>query len=158
MMAKKFGQGKLPSRAQLNKQEKELQGQAMLVRRISENLNYTEIARIFGVSRGAVQERLAMARATEFTQLAQEIISERMLPKALAVLEAELEAGNYEAAKDLLFGSQVYQKGGKATIEHVTSNSPTLEQIRKERAKAIEAEVISNGEPEGGQPGPNESG
>lgn len=138
----KSGAARLPKSAALDKQEALVQGQAMLAIRISDSKSYAELARMFGVSSETVQKRLRMARAAEFTGLAQEIIMERMLPKALAVLDQELESGNYEAAKDLLFGSQVYQKGGKAVVEHITSNSPTLESIRRERAKAVDAEVI----------------
>jgi hypothetical protein len=141
-MARKYGQGTLPNKAKLKKEEKDLQTQAMVVARVSESKTYEQLALMFGVSRETVKKRLADARAQQFAALSQEIIAERMLPKALTVLEQELEKGNYEAAKDLLFGLQVYQKGGKAVIEHVTSNSPTLESIRRERAKAIEAEVV----------------
>lgn len=139
------GTAKLPGKAYLHKQEREAQGQAMLAIRISDSRSYAELALMFGVSRETVAKRLQDARAGQLTGLAQEIIMERMLPKALAVLEQELESGNYEAAKDLLFGSQVYQKGGKATIEHITSNSPTLDSIRRERSKAIDAEVVDEG-------------
>ena len=142
IMARKYGQGTLPNKARLNQQEKDLQTQAMVVARVSESKTYEQLALMFGVDRRTVAKRLENARAAQFAQLAQEIINERMLPKALAVLEQELENGNYEAAKDLLFGAQVFQKGGKAVIEHVTSHSPTLDSIRRERAKAIEAEIV----------------
>ena len=137
----------MPKKAQLSKEERAVQGTAMMVSRLAESRTHAEIAMLFGASTATVKKRLAEARAGTLAMLAQEVIADRMMHKALAVLEDELDKGNYEAAKDVLFGSQVLQKGGKAVIEHVTSNSPTLDSIRKERAKAIEAEVVVRDEP-----------
>lgn len=139
---------KVRSNGQLGKEDAALQAQAMLIPRIAHTASLAEIAAQFNVSTATVKKRLAEARQSEFAALAQEIVMERMLPKALSVIEMELDKGNYDAAKDLLQGMQVYQKGGKATIEHITSNSPTLDQIRAERAKVIEAKAVPI-EPEG---------
>lgn len=144
------GKGKTlkPGGASLTPDEKKLQGEILLARRVSMNETERELAMVFGMSPSMVAKRLAEARDGDFLNLARNLISERMISKALTVLETKLNEGDYEAAKDVLYGLQVLQKGGKATIEHITSSTPTLDQIRKERAKAIEGQVVEVSAPQ----------
>lgn len=129
--------------AKLNKEEAKVQAASMLAKRVLNSTTHQEIARLFGCSPDMVRKRLQLAASGDLQQMAKDIITERMLPQALTLLEQNLQAGNYDAAKDVLYGLQVLQKGGTAKIEHITSSTPTLDQIRKERQKAIDAEVIN---------------
>lgn len=114
----------------------------MIVRRVMESKTQQDLAIMFGTSAQTVARRLADARGGMLQELTREMVSEQLIPLAVGVLENELRKGNYDAAKDVLYGLQILQKGGTATIKHVTSTTPTLDQIRKERAKAIDAEIL----------------
>lgn len=127
----------------VRKDEAKLQGAQMLALRLTTGKTQTELGQLFACNRNTVAKRLSEAITPDLQQMARDVITERLIPKAVGVLEAELEKGNYQAAKDVLNGLQVFQTGGKATIEHVTSSSPTLDAIRRERAKAIDGQVVS---------------
>lgn len=114
-----------------------------MVRRITESATQTQLALLFGTSAQTVAKRLADARSGQLQELTKELVSEQLIPLAVGVLEAELRAGNYDAAKDVLYGLQILQKGTKAVVTHNTSTTPTLDQIRKERTKAVEGEIVS---------------
>lgn len=126
-------------RAVLAKGEKSLQGAAMLARRVMLNQSQEEIARQFNVSIGSVQKRLSEAKQDSMVELAKEIIAEKMLPKALGILDAQLNEGNYEAAKDVLFGSHALSKAsGKPAETARLSATPTLDAIRLEKNRIID--------------------
>ena len=132
----------------MKEKEAELQSAAMLARRVMHSETHAQISMLFNASPSLVAKRLQEARSGDLQQMAKDILTERMLPKALSILDTELQNGNYEAAKDILFGLQVLQKGGTAKIEHVTSSTPTLDAIRKEHLKAIEGTVTEVTAPE----------
>lgn len=136
------GNGNLKSHAKLRREEAAIQGAGMLAVRVMQSRSYMEIGQMFNVGAPTVSKRIAQSDSMALMQLAKDIICERMFPKALAILEQRLEAGDYDAAKDVLYGMSVLQKSGKATIEHIASNTPTLDAIRRERAKAVDGEVL----------------
>ncbi len=121
-------------------------GQAMVVRKITQSLTQTQLSTLFACGPATVKKRLEGAISADLQEMTRDVITERLIPKAVGVLEAELDKGNYSAAKDLLSGLQVFKSGGNSTVTHVTSNSPTLDAIRKEHARAIEAEIITTTE------------
>lgn len=133
--------------SKLTQDEKHLQGTQMLMQRVSGSKTQVELGQLFACHPTTVAKRLQLAMTPDLQQMARDVVTERLIPKAVGVLEAELDKGNYQAAKDVLSGMQIFQTGGKATIEHVTSSSPTLEAIRKERAKALDAVVVEVTEP-----------
>lgn len=105
---------------------------ALIASKRLEGSSLAEIAKLFKLSPTTVSKRLEEAHKDQLIELAKCIITERFTPKALAILDQELDAGNYEAAKDVLYGNQILQKGGKATITHVASGVAALDAIRKE--------------------------
>lgn len=127
-----------------NKDDKFLQGTHLLARRVMLNETIEALSKQFGMSPHAVSQRLAMARTQDLQQLARDIVAEQLLPKALAVVDMHLHEGSYEAAKDVLFGTAILQKQAKTEIHH--SSTPTLDQIRAERAKRAIIDVQVKGD------------
>lgn len=108
-----------------------------------------ELAKQFDMTHTQAQQRLDLAKRMDIIDIAKEMVSTKLLPKALAVLNKELDAGNYKAAKDIIFGLGVLEANSKAIVEHSTVNKiPSLTEIRMERLKksAIDAEVIQKEE------------
>jgi len=119
-------------------EDKRMQSSLILAKRIATNVSQEQLAKEFNMSKATLAKRLQEARADDLTQLAREMVADKMLAKALGVLNAELDAGNYKAAKDVLQGMQVLVSGGKSVVEHRTSGS-ILDQIRRENS--LDAEV-----------------
>lgn len=140
MGGENFSSGKiLPKKGnpRMKEEEKKVQAVAALARRTLLNETMEEIAQHFQMNRHAVASRLQLARTMDLTQLARDLIVERLVPKAIAVVDHHLNEGSYEAAKDVLFGTGGLQKSSKSEVHH--STTPTLDAIRAERAnKAIE--------------------
>lgn len=108
-----------------------------------------ELAKQFDMTHSQTQKRLELAKRMEIVDIAKEMISTKLLPKALAVLSKELDAGNYKAAKDILFGLGILEANSKSVVEHSSVNKiPSLTEIRLERLRksSIDAEVIEKEE------------
>lgn len=139
------GKGVWRGRPVPEKHVKELQAAMMVSKKAATNATIAELAKQFNVSRPTVARRLAEAKANDMVQLAREVVAEKMLVKALAILNTELDEGSYEAAKDVIFGTQVLTKGTKATVEHsLPPSNSILEQVRREIVE-VEVKEISEG-------------
>lgn len=77
----------------------------------------SEIAEMFKVSPATVSKRVQEASRSEIFQQAMELVHRRLLPKAMAIYDVELEQGNFEAAQDVMHGIGVLQKGGTVKVE-----------------------------------------
>src|SRR5688572_16062003 len=78
-------------------QLQQAQGALMAVHRML-GKNIAEIAEIFQVSSQTVNKRLTAAQSNGILQLTKDLISERLMPKAIAVYETKLEEGDLDAA------------------------------------------------------------
>lgn len=82
-----------------------------------EGKSFKEIGRIFEVSDHTAKKWVDKARQDQRLRIGQGIVSERLVPQALAVYEQRLQAGDLEAARDILFGSGILLKNQKVTIQ-----------------------------------------
>lgn len=125
---------------------KQIQTTTIAIKKSVEGKSIAQLAKEFNLDSKTVSRRMAAQREEEIVERARGIIAERLIPKAMAVVSKELDSGNYNAARDVLKGSQVYKQGSEKSVTHKLATVPTLEQIREERQKrlngVIEAEVI----------------
>jgi len=105
----------------------EAQGTLMAVHRML-GKSLREIGAIFDLSAETVRKRLTVAQGNELLGLTQDLVKERLLPKALAVYETKLLEGDLEAARDVMFGT-----GGlsKSTTVKVGADPESLENWRE---------------------------
>ena len=104
-----------------------------------------EIAEQFQVSKDTVNRALSLARKNDLYGIAEKIVMERLVPKALAVYDLELEAGNLDAARDVAHGTGVLKKNGGITV-NAGGGEVTLDLIRARiRAKSASKEENSEG-------------
>lgn len=110
-----------------------------MIAKRTEGATIEQLAKSYGISSTTVTKRINLARQADLVGIAREVIVDKLIAKAIAVVEKELNNGNYLAAKDVLFGTNVLQKSGVSTITHVSS-TPTLDAIR---AEAIDVESVN---------------
>lgn len=107
-----------------------------------EGKSFREIGRMMDISDHTVAKLVKEAQLDARFQRGRGVVMHRLVPKALAVYDQRLEAGDLEAARDILFGAGVLQKNAKVTL---TAGDP-LEQFRRkyfgEEEAAIEGEVV----------------
>lgn len=89
----------------------------MLTRKLC-SMKVSDIAREFHTTRAEVTRELAYAQRAGLLREAHHYMFTRLLPKALAALEVALEAGNYEAARDLFYGLGLWQKSMDVKTVH----------------------------------------
>lgn len=106
----------------------DLQATNMLIK-ASNGVSIKELAKEFDVSARTVKKRLNDSKQRELVELAREIATERLLSKALAVVNKRLDEGDYKAAKDILSGLGVYVSNDKVIVK---SSSNPLDAIREE--------------------------
>lgn len=114
-------------------QEAELRGTLMATDRLLENKSIRELAENYKIAPKTVRAELDLAYAKGFRERVEALISERLVPAALAVYEAHLHRGSLEAARDLLFGIGVLKKDHKGSSEPADAPIVTLEAYRLSR-------------------------
>ena len=113
--------------------------------------NIDEIALEFKTNKKEVIRRLGEARAAGGAlEIAQELVANRLLPKAVAVMDAalngeEIPKHTMDAAKDVLFGTNTLKKKDESTVN---VNLSPLEAYRKERMERQQMETIIDVVPE----------
>lgn len=85
-----------------------------------EGKSFIEIGKIFEISDHRAKRWVDKARQEQRLLIGQGVVAERLVPKALAVYDQKLAAGDLEAARDILFGAGVLQKQGKLTLQTAT--------------------------------------
>lgn len=81
--------------------------------------SFREIGRIFDITDHTAKKWVDKARQEQRLVIGQGIVTERLVPKALAVYDKRLSAGDLEAARDILFGAGVLSKQQKVTLQAV---------------------------------------
>lgn len=125
-------------------EEREAMGRAMQLRVIM-GRKHAEIAAEFNVPRQEVSRRLKEVRESGGAlDLAQEIVSKRLLPKAIAVMDAALDGedipkNTIDVARDVLFGTSTLKKKDESTVN---VNVSPLEAYRKERMDRLQMENV----------------
>lgn len=95
-----------------------------------------DIAERYGMAPGSVKRSLSSVEESGLIEHFRTLVYERLVSKALAVYEAQLDMGNLEAARDIAFGLGVLQKDPLKT--KAVKAIDTLAAYRAERAeKAI---------------------
>jgi DNA-binding CsgD family transcriptional regulator len=138
-----------PSR--LKKEEQQALARAVQLRVILGRTT-EEIAAEFRISRAKVKAKLTEARKDGGAKdVAETLVLERLLPKAVAVFDAalsgeEVPKGTIDVAKDVLFGMAVLKKKDEVSVTH---NVSPLEAYRKEREQRLAQEgvVVIDAEP-----------
>lgn len=100
-----------------NPELRAMRAEHMLLRRAA-GLKIKEIAQEFQLAPDTVTDELKWARRRGIMDRAQHYLVDRLIPKALAGMEVALDHGNYEAARDLLFGIGLLQKSVNGTVQH----------------------------------------
>jgi hypothetical protein len=94
-----------------------------------------EIADLFKVSKNTVTTAVEYARQHDLVvSMAQQVMDQRLVSKAIAVYEYHLRRGNLDAARDVLYGTGVLsntQKVKAAPQEQVAAAGETLEIYRE---------------------------
>ncbi len=93
-----------------------------------------EISEQFRLSTATIKNELHYARQRDLYQIAQSIVAERLVPKALAVYDTHLEEGNLEAARDVAYGAGVLKKEGRRAGDPDPGGEVTLEYLRAKYA------------------------
>jgi transposase-like protein len=93
----------------------EIKAEAMLAHRAA-GASYREIAEIFEMSDLTARKWVDRAKQAESLGRAKGIVGARLVPKAIAVYDQQLDAGNLEAARDILFGAGVLLKQAKMEV------------------------------------------
>lgn len=107
--------------------EKEFRDQQALELKIL-GKSFREIGRLFNVSGQTAKKWVKAAQEGEQLKRAQGIVGMRLVPKALAVYDQQLERGDLEAARDILFGAGILSKSQKVTV---TQELDPLEAFRR---------------------------
>lgn len=130
-------QGVKPTR--LKKDEQQALARAVQLRTILGRTT-EEIAAEFRISKAQVKAKLLEARKEGGAKdVAEMLVLDRLLPKAVAVFDAalsgeEIPKGTIEAAKDVLFGSGTLKKKDEVAVTHELS---PLEAYRRERDQRL---------------------
>lgn len=119
-----------------------------LVMKVVGGASYREIARMFEISDHTAKNWVKKARQNERMAMARGIISERLVPMAIAVYEERLNAGDIEAARDVLFGTNILQRNAKVSVEAVQDPLQRFREKYFGGEPAVEAEVVGTNEPE----------
>ena len=104
-----------------------------------------EIAEEFRIPKTEVVKRLKDARESGGAlDIAQKLVADRLLPKAIAVMDAALDGedipkSTMDAARDVLFGTSTLKKKDES---NVTVTLSPLEAYRKERMERQQVENI----------------
>jgi hypothetical protein len=114
-----------------------LQGAVIASKRL-EGATIQDLARDFNLSEATVRKRIEASRQVDLVEIARGIITDRLVPLALAVVDKELKKGNYQAAKDVLQGIGVFAK--KGDVAPPTSATSILDAIRAESAIDVNGE------------------
>jgi hypothetical protein len=104
----------------------------------------------FRCSRSKVMRYLAEARANGAVEDARTRVVGSLLPKALAVLEAELDRGNVDVATHVVYGTGTLLKNPQppsTMTEETTDEIDTIEAYRAERARRFQ-QGLTNVSPE----------
>ena len=110
-----------------------------------------ELAQEYNCTQAAVKRYLDAAQESGFLEHFRALIYERMMGKALAVYEAQLDLGNLEAARDIVFGLGALRKDGNppgkqekvidSLAEYRTQRLPGLESKGVPREEVVETNV-----------------
>jgi len=140
LLPEKRGKGKINK----TPEEREAMGRAMQLRVIM-GRKHKEIAAEFNVPRQEVSRRLKEARESGgILDLAQDIVAKRLLPKAVAVMDAALDGeevpkNTLDVARDVLFGTNTLKKKDESTVNVTVS---PLDAYRKERMDRLQMENV----------------
>ena len=103
---------------------KTLQSAVMAVEKAM-GANIKEIAQRWEVSEASVRSRLGEVSSLGFFKAFEEALLSRLVPQAIAVVEAHLQMGNYDAARDLLHGLGVLSRSAPLrAVETSASTDP----------------------------------
>ena len=92
----------------------------------------------FRCSRSTVMRRLADARNSGAVDDARTQVIERLLPKALGVLELELDKGNVEVATNVAYGTGTLLKNPQPpTTTEESTEIDTIDAYRAARARRL---------------------
>jgi DNA-binding Lrp family transcriptional regulator len=94
------------------------------------------IAKKFGISPKAVKKDLDLAAESGFIDHYKAMLHEQLVPKAMAVYEAQLLIGNLDAARDVMQGLGIFQKQVDAT-KLKGKMIRTLDDYRRTRLGAV---------------------
>lgn len=95
---------------------KKAQQKAALDMKVS-GKSFREIGRIFEVSGKTAKQWVDKARQEQRLQVGFSVVTERLVPMALAVYEQRLKAGDLEAARDIVFGAGILSKQAKLVVQ-----------------------------------------
>lgn len=98
--------------AHSRQRSKEAEARAKLIaaERLTSGASIAELARSYGVGTARIKKALTLAERAGFYEAVEEIIFTRLLPKSLAVYELQLDRGNADVARDVLFGTGALKK------------------------------------------------
>jgi DNA-binding Lrp family transcriptional regulator len=94
------------------------------------------IASKYGISEKTVKKDLQLAAESGFIDHYKALLHEQLVPKALAVYEAQLLIGNLEAARDVMQGLGIFQKQVDAT-KLKGKMIRTLDDYKRQRLEAV---------------------
>lgn len=94
------------------------------------------IGKKYGVTVATVKKDLDLAAESGFIDHYKALLHEQLVPKALAVYEAQLLIGNLDAARDVMQGLGIFQKQVDAT-KLKGKMIRTLDDYRRQRLGAV---------------------
>lgn len=122
--------------ARQNKKVEDMRGALMAVERAL-GKPIREIAKEYNCTQASVKRYLDHATESGFLEHFRALIYERMMGKALAVYEANLDLGNLDAARDIVFGLGALRKNGESPDRPVKVID-SLAAYRQERLPGLE--------------------